>query len=129
MYAPGQEQASIEFDFDLEKDGRYRLDGVFMFSLMSAAWQPMLDGQKLGGVLDLYIPNADPRWVNFDTLDLKAGKHTLRFEALPGVGAPHRAMMPKLNAFGLAAITALRLEDMEGYQQSMNRLLEKKKAK
>ncbi len=129
IYAPGSEKASIEYDIDLEKDGRYRLDGVFMFNLMAGAWQPFLDGQKLGGILDLYIANADPRWANLDTLDLKAGKHLLRFEALPGVGAPHRAMAPKINAFGFAGLVVLRLDDMEGYQQSLNRLLEQKKAK
>ena len=129
MYAPNQAKASIEFDFDLEKDGRYRFDGVFMFGLMAGAWQPTLDGQKFGGVLDLYIANADPRWVNLDTVDLKAGTHTLRFEAVEGGGAVHRAMAPKFNVFGFAGLTVLRLEDMEGYQQSMNRLMEKKNAK
>ncbi len=129
MYAPNQEKASIELDFDLDKNGRYRLDGVFMFDLVAGAWQPMLDGQKLGGMLDLYIGNADPRWVNLDTLDLKAGKHTLRFEALPGAGAAHRVMAPNFNVFGFAGLTVLRLDDMEGYQQTMNRLLEKNRAK
>jgi hypothetical protein len=80
-------------------------------------------------MLDLYIANADPRWMNLDTVDLKAGKHTLRFEAVEGAGAAHRALAPKFNVFGFAGLTVLRLEDMEGYQQSMNRLIEQKKAK
>lgn len=129
MYGPNQAKASIEFDFDLDKDGRYRFDGVFMFGLMAGVWQPLLDGQKFGGVLDLYIGNADPRWVNLDTLDLKAGMHTLRFEAVEGGGAAHRALAPKFNVFGFAGLAVLRLEDMEGYQQSMNRLMEQKKSK
>jgi hypothetical protein len=37
MYVPNQPNASIEFEFDLEKDGTYRLDGVFMFGVMAIA--------------------------------------------------------------------------------------------
>ncbi len=127
MYAPNQPNASIEFDFALEKDGRYRIDGIFMFSVMSGIYQPLLDGKKLGGPIDFKIINADPRWVRLDTHDLKAGNHTLRFEGVDAASPETRALAPNFYAFGLAGLSVLRLDDMEGYKQTLNLLLEKRK--
>ncbi len=125
-YLPNTKEAAIEFDFEVEKDGRYRLDGALLASLISGVYQPFLDGRKIGGPLDFVIPNFDPVWVRLDTHDLTAGKHTLRFESQKEDSPNLRAIGPKFNAFGLAGLTLLRLDDMEGYQQVMRQLLEKK---
>jgi len=125
-YVPNAKEASIEFDIDIEKDGRYRMDGAFIASLMSGVYQPYLDGKKIGGPIDFVIPNFDPLWVRLDTHDLTAGTHVLRFESAKEDSPNMRDIGFKFNAFGLAAITLLRLDDMEGYQQVLRQLLEKK---
>ncbi len=126
LYAPGQEQSSIEFQFNVAEDGRYRLDGIFMFSLMGGVYQPMLDGKAVGAPLNLVIPNADYRWVNLDIHDLKAGQHTLRFEGRPFV-EPIRALATTYHAFGIGGVSLLRLDDMDGYQRTLRQKREEKK--
>lgn len=125
LYGPNQPEASIEFDFHLAEDGRYRLDGVFVFGLMFGAYQPYLDGEKLGAPINFYIPNYDPRWVNLDIHDLKAGTHTLKFVSVPSEVREMRALAPKYNCIGLGALTILRLDDMEGYKHALTRALAK----
>lgn len=127
-YVPNTSEAYIEFDLDLEKDGRYRIDAILLFSLMSGVFQPSLDGKKIGGPLDMVIGNFDPAWVSLETHDLTAGKHVLRFEGVAGDSPNRRAVGPYFYMFGIAGISILRLDDMEGYQQAMHRLLEKKRA-
>ncbi len=126
LYAPGQEESSIEFQFHVAEDGRYRLDGIFMFSLMGGVYQPMLDGKEVGDPLDLVIPNADYRWVNLDIHDLKAGQHTLRFEGRP-FGKALRALATTYHAFGIGGVSLLRLDDMDGYQRTLREKREAKK--
>jgi hypothetical protein len=59
--------------------------------------------------------------------ELKAGKHTLRFESKEGRTSPKlRAGLPVVNGFHMIRLFALRLEDMKGYHQKLNELTEKK---
>lgn len=122
-YIPNTSKASIELDFDLEAGGRYRIDGIFLCGLMAGVYQASLDGQKLGDPIDFVIANFDPVWKSLDTHDLKAGKHTLRFEGVEQPSPNARALSPKFNGFGIAYLMLLRLDDMDGYQRELKRIL------
>jgi hypothetical protein len=124
-YIPNTPDASIEFDFELEKDGRYRIDGVFLKGIMAGIYQAYLDGKKIGNPIDFVIVNFDTVQVRLDTHDLKAGTHTLRFEGVDAVSPESRNLGPKFYGFGLAGIMLLRLDDMEGYGDALNRLMPK----
>jgi D-arabinan exo alpha-(1,3)/(1,5)-arabinofuranosidase (non-reducing end) len=125
---PLSPDASIEFDFDLEQDGRYQITGLIWHSIFASVYQVSLDGALLGEPLDLYASGHDAVWVSFDLHDLKAGKHTLQFE---GVGASprRRTMAPPAHAFGMTYLCLLRLQDMAGYHEVLNKRLAEKAAK
>jgi hypothetical protein len=125
IYVPNTPEASIEFDFELEKDGRYRIDGLLIHAIIGGVFQVSLDGEKIGGPMDMVIANYDPIWRSLDTHDLKAGKHTLRFEGAATAPPAARKLAPKFYSFGVAALSLLRLEDMEGYHQVLDRLMER----
>ena len=125
-YIPNKPDASIEFDFEVEQDGTYRIDAVCLYAVFAGIYQPYLDGEPIGGPIDFVLINYDPAWLRLDTHELEAGTHTLRFEGTGEESPGLRAQLPKFHGFGLAAITLLRLEDMEGYHQVRDRLLEKK---
>jgi hypothetical protein len=122
-YIPNTPKASIEFDFDVAQDGRYRIDGIFLHGLIAGVYQASLDGRKLGWPMDFVILNFDPMWRSLDTHDLKAGKHTLRFEGVDQAAPEARELGPKFYGFGLAYLMLLRLDDMEGYQQVLKEKL------
>ncbi len=126
VYVPNTPEASIEFDFELEEDGRYRIDGLFIHGIIGGVFQASLDGEPIGGPMDMVIVNYDPVWRSLDTHDLEAGKHTLRFEGRDMIAPAARKLAPKFYAFGVAALSLLRLEDMEGYHQLLDRLMEEK---
>lgn len=128
LYAPNKPDASIEFDFEIEQPGRYRLDAVVLKSIMSGVYQPYLDGKKIGGPMDMVIINYDPVWENLDTHDLEPGKHTLRFEGTGEASPKKRAVAPNFSLFGIARLILLRLDDMEGYTAVLKRKLEEKEA-
>ncbi len=125
-YVPNVPDASLELDFELEEDGRYNITGVLFFGLMAGIYQPLLDGEKIGVPLDLVAGGYTPGFVSFDTHDLKAGTHTLRFEGIDATPPQRRCIGPKFNGLAVARLFLLRMEDMAGYHEVFDRLLEKK---
>lgn len=126
VYIPSVPNAKIELDFNVEQDGRYQVNGVLLYGILGGVYQVTLDGKPVGGPRDFVMGQFDPCWTSFDTHDLKAGTHTLKFE---GVGAPSpnaRALMPNLNGLGIASLVILRLDDMEGFLAVRNRLVQNK---
>ncbi len=125
-YLPNTPDASIEFDFEVEEPGRYRIDGVFLHGIIAGVFQISLDGKNIRGPHDFAIANYDPVWVPLDTHKLEAGKHTLRFEGTGERSPRLRQIGPRFDGFGMMGITLLRLEDMEGLFRARDELLHKK---
>ena len=125
-YIPSVPNAKIELDFEVEQDGRYQIAGVFLHGLLGGTYQASLDGKNIGAPHDFVVGQFDPVMVGLDTHELKAGKHTLRFEGTNQVSRGFRSLLPNMYGLGIAGIQLLRLEDMEGYLAAKQRLLQKK---
>lgn len=122
-YVPNMPTGGIEFDLEIAESGTYQISGRFLHAVMGGIYQASLDGVKIGPPLNFVIRNADPYWVRLDTHKLMAGKHVLRFEGVDAPAAEARALAPKLYALGLERLVLLRLEDMAGFQEVSDRLL------
>lgn len=124
-YAPGRPDGAIEFEFELEEAGTYQFNGILWHSVMSGPYQPYLNGEPFGPVIDFCVDGSDQLWTSFDIVDLEAGRHTLRFEGR-GPSPNMRSLAPPLHGFGLTYLVLLRLQDLEGYQQAMKAELERR---
>ncbi|HPO14178.1 MAG TPA: DUF2961 domain-containing protein [Candidatus Hydrogenedentes bacterium] len=124
-YMPCVPEASIELDFDLDLDGRYNITAVFFYGVITGIYQVSLDGEKLGLPMDFVAGGYTPVFVSLDTHELKAGTHTLRFESVNAIAPKGRRNLPKLNCLAFERLFLLRLEDMAGYHEVLNRLLKK----
>jgi len=120
LYAPGKPDAEIEFDFEIADSGRYQLAAVLIESVFSSRYQPFLDGDPVGPVLDLCNQGSDWTWYSFDLHDLAAGKHTLKFVGC-GASPRQRTKAAGQFAFGVNSLVLLRLEDMAGYGEAKAR--------
>jgi len=123
-FIPMTPDASIEFDFDIEKSGRYQISAIITYTLFSGLYQVYLDGKSIDDELDLYLSGNDNLWKNFDLHDLSTGTHTIRFEGR-GPSPNIRSLTFPLYVFGLESLILLRLEDMEGYRQAFKELSNK----
>ena len=122
LYLPQMPDASIEFDFEVEKKGHYRIDAAMPHAIIGGVYQPLLDGEPFGGPLDFFADGMDILPVRLDLHVLEAGKHTLRFEgrgSSPGARTMAKPLGKHPNAIGMFYLMLLRLEDMEGYQQAL----------
>lgn len=116
-YATPSENASIEFDFELEEKGRFRIRGLFEYLQNGGVWQAQLDGQPIGAPIDMVVTESQFVWHDLDLHDLEAGTHTLRFDMLSKRGEASRSIALEATSFALEYLTVLRLEDMEGYHE------------
>lgn len=119
LYLPGISTGSIEFDLEIEEAGRYRLDGVFMFSLMGGVYQVYLNDKPLGGPRDFGAIGMDPVWVHLDTHDFKAGTQTLKFEGVDQPSRFRRALAPAQDGFAVVGFRLQRLDNLEGYRKAL----------
>lgn len=125
-YMPNTPEASIEFDFEVEEGGRYRMDGIFVHGIMNGIFDIYLDDKKINPPLDLVIINYDPIWRSLDTHELEAGTHTLRFVGIPEESPIARVLAPRFYSFGMYGLILQRLNDMEGLFVMRDQLLQKK---
>jgi len=122
-YLPSIQAASMEIDFDVAEDGRYSLSGIFLHGVVAGVFQISLNGKPLGAPHNFKVGQYDPVWMGFDTHDLKAGTHTLKFDGIDAPSAGGRAIMPSLHGLGCAYLMILRLDDMEGFLKVRNELV------
>ena len=108
----------IEFDFTVEKSGRYQISGMFQDMIMSAIYQPYLDGTPIGLPIDMVTSASGFMSHRLDLHDLTKGKHTLRFQRVDQQAPGTRSIPFTFTAFTVEYFMLLRLEDMEGYHQS-----------
>jgi len=105
----------------VEKSGTYQINAIMAHSVMGSRYQPFLDGKPLGPELDLFMSGSDPIWEGFDLNKLTEGMHTLRFEGR-GDSPGKRSMLPPVYHLGIYYLILLRLEDMEGFHDSLKKL-------
>jgi len=123
LYIPLTQKSSIEFTFEIEKKGTYRIDAYMVYSVFSGVFQPYIDGKPIGPPIDFSLPGYDYSMLYLDLHELTEGKHTLRFEGLEQTPKYMRTLLPKVYGLGIAGISLLRLEDMEGYRATLKRLV------
>ena len=111
IYEPGRPDARLDCEFEVTEPGRYQVAAVLILSLFSGRYQPFVDGQPVGPELDLCVREEDWTWFSFDLHDLKAGKHTLKFEGR-GASTHHRTKAQPRFAIGVSSVVLLRLEDL-----------------
>lgn len=116
---------AIEFTFDIEEEGVYLIGAYIHHALYAGIYQAILDGTPIGSAMDLLVEGDYPAYHRFDLHDLSKGKHTFRFEC-QGRNADTRAFLPPLHALAIDRIVLLRLEDVDGYLESTNRVLKER---
>ncbi len=114
-FRPEVPDGTIQFDFEVEKAGLYKVSAILLKTIAGGRYQVLLDGQQAGPVLDLNGEAYDWQEYAFDLHRLKAGQHTLEFVGR-GASDKQRSFGPKLYEVGVSTLLLLRMEDMAGYK-------------
>ena len=118
-YLPTETPGQIEFDFEIPEDGRYRVDGIFMFSVMSGVYQIFMNEKEVGAPIDFGVVGMDPQWVFLDTYNFKKGKQTVKFAGSTQQSACVRNLAPAQNGIALIGLVLTPLDNLEGYLKAL----------
>lgn len=115
LFRPATPDGKITFDFNVEQPGTYKVSAVLTKSITGGLYQPYLDGEKIGPVVDLCSKGYDWEEFVFDVHPLAAGKHTFQL-AGRGASPGQRSIGPKWFEAGVSSLILLRMEDMAGFR-------------
>ncbi len=118
-YLPDTREGKIEFDFEIEETGRYRLDGIFMFSVMSGVYQIYINDRQVGPPKDFGAVGMDPLWVYLDVYNLEAGTHTIKFIGVDQPSRFERNLTPAGDGLAFIGLQLTRLDTMKGYREAL----------
>jgi len=111
-FLPETPDGSIEFEFEVKESGRYKMSAVLVDNLFGSRYQPLIDNQLAGPVLDMASKGDDWTEYNFGYFNLDHGKHQFKLEG-KGVSSGRNLALPKKYAIGISSLILLRLEDLE----------------
>ncbi len=118
-YLPIEPEAVIAFDFEIEEAGRYRVDGVFMYSVLSGVYQIYMNEKKVGPPTDFGAVGMDPIFKLLDTYEFEAGTQTIKFESVDQPSRFARNLAPVENGIAFIGLTLTHLNSMEGYLEAL----------
>lgn len=110
-FEPETPDGEIEFEFEVKESGRYKFSAVLVDGIFGGMYQPLIDDQAAGPVLDMVSKGGDWTEYSFGTFQLDQGKH--RFKLIGKGASPNRRpSLPEKFSIGISSIMLLRLEDL-----------------
>ena len=110
-FKPATPDGRIDFEFEVEKPGKYKVSAVLVDGLFGGVYQPLIDDIAAGPVLDMVSKGGDWTEYVFGRFELEKGTHTLSFEG-KGDSPKMRPSLPKKYEIGISTIILLRIEDL-----------------
>ena len=111
-FVPGTPDTAIEFEFEVKEPGRYKISAVLVDDLFGSRYQPLIDDQTAGPVLDMASKGGDWTENNFGYFNLDHGKHQFKLQG-KGIAPNRNLALPEKYAIGISSLILLRLEDLE----------------
>ena len=112
QFLPEIPDGAIEFEFEVKDSGRYKISAVLVDDLFGSRYQPLIDDQLAGPILDMASKGDDWTEYNFGYFNLDHGKHWFKLQG-KGISPGRNLALPKKYAVGISSLILLRLEDLE----------------
>ncbi|MEI6140407.1 MAG: glycoside hydrolase family 172 protein [Mariniphaga sp.] len=110
-FVPEQPEGEIEFEFDVHESGSYKFSAVLVDNIFGSRYQPIIDHQPAGPVLDMMSKGGDWREFVFGVFKFEKGKHTFKLQGR-GTSVNLRPDVPKKYAVGISSLSLLRIESL-----------------
>ncbi len=110
-FKPEISDGEIEFEFDIEKSGRYKFSAVLVDEIWGGRYQPFIDNISAGPVLDMLSKEGNWKEYVFGVFKLEQGKHKFKLQG-KGASPYMRPSRPSKFTIGVSTLILLRLEDL-----------------
>lgn len=110
-FVPEQPDGEIEFEFDVKESGRYKFSAVLVDNIFGSSYQPIIDNQPTGPVLDMMSKGGHWREFVFGVFKFEKGKHIFKLHG-KGASLNSRPDVPKIYAVGISSFSLLPIESL-----------------
>ncbi len=110
-FQPGTPDGRIEFTFEVNEAGKYKVSAVLADALFGGRYQPFIDGNPAGPELDMVSKGGDWTEYVFGLFRLEKGSHTFSLEGR-GDSPRMRPSLQKKYAVAISSLILLRIEDL-----------------
>jgi len=110
-FVPEQADGEIEFEFEVKEAGRYKFSAVLIDNIFGSIYQPFVDNQAIGPVLDMVSKGGDWREFNFGVFRFEKGTHKFKLQG-KGASLNSPPSVPQKYSVGISSLSLLRLEDL-----------------
>ncbi|NOR75732.1 MAG: DUF2961 domain-containing protein [Draconibacterium sp.] len=110
-FEPETPDGQIEFEFDVNENGKYKISAVLADAIIGGKYQPFIDNKPAGPELDMVSKEGNWTEYVFGLFKLEKGKHTFTLKG-KGDSPKMRPSLPKKYYIGISSIILLRIEDL-----------------
>ena len=110
-FVPEMPDGEIEFEFDVSEAGKYKFSAVLIDNVFGSRYQPMVDNQPAGPVLDMVSKGSDWKEYILGTYRFEKGRHTFKLQG-KGASEFRRTLVPEKFAIGVSSLSLLRLDSL-----------------
>ncbi len=111
LFEPETPDGQIEFEFDVNKNGKYKISAILLDAIFGSKYQPFIDNKPVGPELDMASKGDDWTEYVFGLLQLEKGKHSFTLKG-KGDSPKMRHSLPKKYSIGISSLILLRIEDL-----------------
>jgi hypothetical protein len=110
-FEPGTPDGEIEFEFEVKASGNYKVSAILVDNIFGSRYQPLIDDQTAGPLLDMLSKGGDWAEYNFGVFKLNKGMHKFK---LQGKGASPNRMgsLPEKFSVGISSLILLPLDNL-----------------
>ncbi len=110
-FAPETPDAQIEFKFDVKEAGNYKISAVLAKGPFGGLYQPLIDNQLAGPILDMVSVGGNFMEYNFGNFKLEPGQHTFKLKGKGDSSKKRPSLIDKYQV-SISTLMLLRLEDL-----------------
>ena len=110
-FQPETADGQIEFEFDVNDSGKYKISAVLVDNIYGGKYQPFIDENPAGIELDMVSTGGDWTEYVFGLFKLEKGKHIFTLKG-KGDSPKMRPSLPKKYSIGISSLILLRIEDL-----------------
>ena len=110
-FEPETPDGKIELEFGVEESGTYKISAVLVDDIFGGVYQPFVDDQPAGPILDMVSNGGDWSEYNFGVFKLNQGLHKFKLQG-KGASPNRRPSLPEKYSVGISSLILLRLEDL-----------------
>lgn len=110
-FEPRTPDGEIEFEFEIKEPGNYKFSAILVDNIFGSRYQPLIDEQPAGPVLDMVSKGGDWKEFNFGVFLFNPGRHSFKLQGKGGSPERRNGVTEKY-AVGISSLILMPVDNL-----------------